>query len=172
MRKFFLLAALTTPAGCSSAPVPPTPATQKLAQEHAHVDGDDHDHARDKMMIGHLGKYHAGLTAHLSAKDGNELDVFVETIADEPTPVALPTVTITGTARRGADEFPLTFTPAPADERPKGEAAGTCSHFVAKAAFLKADDTLTVVVEVEIDGRKRKCTWKNFEVKKFIHHAD
>lgn len=172
MRKFFLLTALTALAGCSTAPVPPTPATQKLTQDHAHGDGDDHDHARDKMMIGHLGKYHAGLTAHLSAKDGNELDIFVETIADEPTPVALPTVAIAGTARRGADEFPLTFEAAPADERPKGEAAGTCSHFVAKAAFLKADDTLTVVVEVEIDGRKRKCTWKNFEVKKFTHHAD
>ena len=168
MRKFFLLTALTTLAGCSTAPVPPTPATQKLTQEH----GDGDDHARGAMMIGHLGKYHAGLTAHLSAKDGNELDVFVETIADEPTPVALPTVTIAGTARRGADEFPLAFEPAPAAERPKGEAAGTCSHFVAKAAFLKADDALTVVVEVEIDGRKRKCTWKNFDVKKFTHHAD
>ena len=170
MRTFFLLTALTTLAGCSTGPVPPTPATQKLAQEHAHDDG--HDHARDKMMIGHLGKYHAGLTAHLSAKDGNELDVFIETIADEPTPVALPTVTITGTARRGAEEFALTFEPAPADERPKGEAAGTCSHFVAKAAFLKPTDTLTVVIEVEIDGRKRKCTWKNFDVTKFTHAAE
>ena len=55
---------------------------------------------------------------------------------------------------------------------PKGEVAGTCSHYVAKAKFLKPTDTLTVVVEVEIDGRKRKCTWKNFEVAKFTHAAE
>jgi hypothetical protein len=64
--------------------------------------------------------------------------------------VALAVVKITGTARRDAAEFPLTFAPAPADERPKREAAGTCSHYVAKAAFLKPTDTLTVVVEVAI----------------------
>ena len=171
MRAFFLLAGLTALAGCTdTAPPPVTATTQKLAQEHSHDDG--HDHSRDKMMISHLGKYHANLTAHLSAKDGNELDVLVETIDDAPTPVALPALTLTGTARRGGEEFPLTFEPAPADERPKGEAAGTCSHYVAKAAFLKPADTLTVVIEVEIDGRKRKCTWKNFEVAKFTHHAD
>jgi len=171
MRTLTLLTTLAALAGCTPRTAPPiTPATQTLPQEHAH--GDDDDHARGKMMIGHLGKYHAGLTAHLSAKDGNELDIFVETIADEPTPVALPVAAIAGTARRGAEEFPLTFTPAPADERPKGEAAGTCSHFVAKAAFLKPDDTLGVTVEVEIEGRKRKCVWKGFEVKRFTHHAD
>ena len=171
MRTLFLLAGLTALAGCSN-PVPPptTPATQKLTQEHAH--DENHDHNAGQMMTGHLGKYHAKLTAHLSAKDGNELDVFVETIADAPTPVALPTLTITGTARRDGEEFPLTFEPAPADERPKLEAAGTCSHYVAKATFLKPTDTLTVVIEVEIDGRKRKCTWKNFELAKFTHASE
>ena len=172
MRKFLMLLGLAALAGCTdtTATNPATATTQKLAQEHSH--DDDHDHARDKMMISHLAKYHANLTAHLSAKDGNELDVLVETIGDAPTPVALPTLTFTGVAKRGGEEFPLTFTAAPADERPKGEAAGTCSHFVAKAAFLKPDDTLGVTVEVEIDGRKRKCTWKNFEVAKFTHAAE
>ena len=171
MRTFLLLAGLTALAGCTdTAPTnPATPATQALPQEKGHDEG--HDHSAGKMMISHLGKHHAKLTAHLSAKDGNELAVFVETI-DNPTPVALPTLKLTGVARRGAEEFPLTFEPAPADERPTGEAAGTCSHFVAKAAFLKPTDTLTVVVEVELDGRKRKCTWKEFEVAKFTHAAE
>ena len=172
MRTFLLLAGLTALAGCTdTAPTnPATPATQALPQEKGHDEG--HDHSAGKMMISHLGKYHANLTAHLSAKDGNELDLFVETIADAPTPVALPTLKLTGTAKRDGEEFALTFEPAPADERPKGEAAGTCSHFVAKAAFLKPTDTLTVVVEVELDGRKRKCTWKEFEVAKFTHAAE
>ena len=171
MRTFFLLAGLVALAGCSnSVPPPPTAATQKLTQEHAH--DENHDHNAGQMMTGHFGKYHAKLTVHLSAKDGNELDIFVETIDDAPTPVALPLLTITGTARRDGEEFPLTFEPAPADERPKGEAAGSCSHFVAKAAFLKPTDTLTVVIKAEFDGRERKCTWKNFEVAKFTHHAD
>ena len=174
MRTFFLLAglaALVALPGCSdtTSTNPATAATQALPQEKGHDEG--HDHSAGKMMISHLGKYHGKLTAHLSAKGGNELDLFVETI-DNPTPVALPTLKLTGVARRGAEEFPLTFEPAPADERPKGEAAGSCSHFVAKAAFLKPDDTLTVVVEAELDGRQRKCTWKNFEVAKFTHAAE
>ena len=172
MRTLLLLAGLTALAGCSDTTptAPATPTTQALPQEKGHDEG--HDHSSGKMMVAHLGKYHAKLTAHLSAKDGNELDLFVETTADPATPVALPTLKVTGTAQRGGEEFPLTFEPAPADERPKGEAAGTCSHFVAKAAFLKPTDTLTIVVEVEVDGRKRKCTWKNFEVAKFTHAAE
>jgi len=172
MRKLLLMAGLVALAGCVDTSVPPpvTATTQKLAQEKGH--DEDHDHASGKRMISHLGKYHANLTAHLSAKDGNELDLFVETIADAPTPVALPTLKLTGTAKRDGEEFALVFEPAPADERPKGEAAGTCSHFVAKAAFLKPTDTLTVVIAVEIDGRTRKCTWKNFEVAKFTHAAE
>ena len=130
MRTLLLLAGLTALAGCSdTAPTSPaTPTTQALPQEKGHDEG--HDHSSGKMMIAHLGKYHAKLTAHLSAKDGNELDLFVETIDDAPTPVALPTLKLTGVARRDGEEFPLTFEPAPADERPKGEVAGTCSHYV------------------------------------------
>ena len=168
MRTLLLLAGLTALAGCSET-VSTTVTTQALPQEKGH--DESHDHSSGKMMISHLGKHHAKLTAHLSAKGGNELDVYVETI-DDPTPVALPLLKLTGVARRGAEEFPVTFEPAPADERPQGEAAGSCSHFVAKAAFLKPDDTLTVVIEVELDGRKRKCTWRNFEVAKFTHAAE
>ena len=174
MRRLLALALLAPLAigGCSNPAAPTTPMTSKVAVE-GH-DEDDHDHARGKMMIAHLGKYHAGLTAHISAKDGNELDIFVETVAKSPEPVALPLPTLTAKARREGDEreYDLTFEPAPASERPKGEPPGSYSHYVAKAPFLKADDNLTVVVEVELDGRKRKCTWRGFDVKKFTHHAD
>ena len=181
MRAFLLLPAALL-AGCASStppfPVPPptastqrsTASTQRLAQEPAH--GHDHgDHDRGTVMLTDLGKYHAGLTAHLSAKDGNELDILIETQSEPPTAVALPLTSITGTARRGGEEFPLTFEPAPADER-KGDAAGTCSHFVAKAAFLKPGDKLTVTVEAEFDGRKRKGVWKGFDVAKYTHAAE
>jgi hypothetical protein len=29
-----------------------------------------------------------------------------------------------------------------------------------------------VTIETELDGRKRKATWKNFDVKKYTHHAE
>jgi len=157
--------------GCASENAKPqvTPATQVVAVEDAH----DHDHDRAKMKVAHLGKHHAWLTAHLSAKDGHELDIFVEEM-NAPKPTALPVTSLRGKATKAGDakEYALIFEPAPADERPAGEAAGSCSHFVAKAPWLTPGDEWTIVVEVELEGRNRKATWKNFTPKTFAHHED
>jgi hypothetical protein len=125
------------------------------------------------MLIADAGKYHALLTAHL-AKSGNELDLFFET-ADEknPSPVALPVQALTGHARaEGGDPHELRFECAPADERPAGERAGVCSHFVAKAPWLKPTDRLTVVVRVPLEDGTYRVEWKDFDPKKYAHHEE
>ncbi len=137
--------------------------------------GHGHSHERGKMLIADLGtKYHALLTAHLSAKEGNELDIYFETAdEDEPTPLALPLESFTAQARTADGELKdLDFRCAPASERPKGEKAGTCSHFVARAPWMKAGDRLYVVVKVQVDGKELTARWKNFNPKKYAHHED
>lgn len=163
MRRLAPLALLLA-LGCGQSKSPPAPT-------HAHDHEDDDNHSRDGMMIEHAGPYHAALTAHLSEKDGNELDLFFETLR-YATPVALPVATIPAKAKRAGDdkEYDLTFEPAPAAERPKDEEAGKCSHFVAKAPFLKPTDTLTVRLTVMIRDKERTVTWENFDVKKFRKH--
>ena len=163
----FAFALLT---GCTqSSSAPTTPTTQAVTVEDAH----DHDHDRAKMKVAHLGKHHAWLTAHLSSKDGHELDIFMEEM-NAPKPVALPVNTLRGKATKAGDvkEYALTFEPAPASERPAGEAAGRCSHYVAKTPWLTPDDEWTVVIEVELEGRNRKAAWKNFTPKTFAHHEE
>src|SRR5262245_57903441 len=94
-----------------------------------------HVHERGKMLIADAGEHHALLTAHLSPK-GNEVDIFFETDAERPAPVAIAASPFTAFARRKDGEAKeLKFECAPADERPKGEKEGTCSHFVAKAPW-------------------------------------
>lgn len=157
---FALLLAL----GCGQATAPTTPAPAPKHDE-------DDNHQRDGMMIEHAGPYHAALTSHFSAKDGNELDLYFETLRDaKPVPLALEK--ITAKAKRAGDdkEYDLTFEPAPASERPKDEEAGKCSHFVAKAPFLKPTDTLTVTLKVMIRDKERTVTWENFDVRKFTAH--
>src|SRR5262249_14357241 len=128
---------------------------------------------RGKMLLTDAGEHHAALTAHLSPQ-GNELDIFFETADDNPTPVALPFTKLTAFARNIGEGEPreLTFEPAPADERPKGEKPGTCSHFVAKAPWMKPDDSLTVVLNLELDGRRTRVTWNKFVPKKYAHHIE
>src|SRR5262249_2202765 len=136
-------------------------------------DGKDHGHSheRGKMLLADAGKHHALLTAHLSKKDGNELDVFFETDEKEPKPVALPVESFTAQARTARDELhELKFEPAPPEERPRGEKPGTCSHFVAKAPWMKADDVLYVAAKAQIDGADVTVRWKDFNPKKFAHH--
>src|SRR5579883_3266679 len=86
-----------------------------------------HSHERGKMLLADVGrKYHALLTAHLSAKNGNELDIFFETQDDKnPTPAAIPVESFTARIRvAGEDQSKeIKFEPAPAEERPKGEKA-------------------------------------------------
>ena len=139
--------------------------------------GDDggHSHERGKMLLADVGnKYHALLTAHLSPK-GNELDIFFETQDDEkPTTAAIPVESFTAfvTVAGQEEAKKLVFTPAPADERPKDEKAGTYSHFVAKAEWMKADDILTVVVQLEVEGERYRVTWNKFNPKKYAHHEE
>lgn len=152
--------------GCSS-PTPPPAATVREEGGHDH---DDHD--RGKMMLADAGPYHAALTAHLSKKDGNELDLFFETTAKDPKPVPLPLDKLTATATTAAGKaHELVFEPAPKAER-KDDPDGKCSHFVAKAPWMTPDDVLTVTATVEVKGRDRAATWKGFNPKKYAHHED
>src|SRR5262249_50399551 len=86
----------------------------------------EHTHERGKMLIADAGNYHALLTAHLSLKDGNELDIFFETAEEKnPTPVAIPLESFTAYAQTGEGDLKeLEFECAPARERPEGEKSG------------------------------------------------
>ena len=155
-------------AGCSSSSsTAPSIRSAPVEQEHGH------SHERDKMMLADAGPIHAALTAHL-AKDGNELDIFLETADRDPKPYALALASLVAKVKRAGDatEQTLTFEPAPADERPKGEPEGKCSHFVAKAGWMKRDDVLAIVCEIEIDGKTHAVAWSNFVPAKYAHHDD
>ncbi len=169
MRMILSLSFAVVVAGCSPSSSAPTPvASGRAADREA-----DHAHERDKMKLADAGPYHAALTAHLS-KDGNELDVFIETAGAEPKPVGIADTALVAKATRAGDpiEYTLTFDPAPAEERPTDEAKGTCSHFVAKAEWLKPDDVVTVKCEIEVQGKRRPVVWKEFVPKKYAHHDD
>lgn len=170
--------------GCGSPSAPPAKApsteTSKAdASLSAAVEGGKgeaahgHSHERDKMLIADAGTMHALLTAHL-AKDGNELDIFFETpVSKDPQPVALAVASFEAQATAGDGESQtLVFEPAPADERPAGEKEGACSHFVAKASWMKPDDELLVVAKLTIDGKEVVARWKNFVPKTFAHHVE
>lgn len=64
------------------------------------------------------------------------------------------------------------FVPAPADERPNGEAAGTCSHFVAKVPWLRPDIEHRVIVRAILDGKDEEIRWNSFIPRKYAHHID
>lgn len=140
------------------------------AHGHAHNPG-DHNHARGKMLMASDGTYNALLTAHLSAKDGNELDIFVE---DKDGPKALATTTLEAVARVGqaAEARTLSFECAPANERPANEAQGTCSHFVTKAPWLRVGETIRVDTALPIGASKVAMVWRDFEAKKYAHHEE
>ena len=131
-----------------------------------------HSHERDKMLLADLGKkHHAGLTAHLSSKTGNELDVFLETADDAHNPTPLPLTQLTAKAKADDDkEYELIFEPSEPDER-KDDPPGKCSHFVAKAPWMKPGDLLTVTTNIELDGKSHSVEWKEFTPKKYAHFA-
>ena len=148
------------------------PANKPAATFQSEPDGHDHVHERDKMMLEDAGPYHAGLTAHLSQKEGNELDIFFETITDPPKPAPLDVASIKAVAKTAdGTQHKLTFEPAPKDER-KDDPDGKCSHFVAKAPWMKAEDVLTVTAATTINGKPTTIEWKNFTPQKFAHHED
>lgn len=169
-----LLGALLTCAGACSAPPGPPKTTVTAGAPHphaqAHVPG-DHNHARGKMLLASDGTYNALLTAHLSTKDGNELDIFVE---DKDGPFALRAPTLEASARSGEGMPPrtLTFECAPAVERPAKEAEGTCSHYVAKAPWVRVGENLRVDTVLPVGGKKVAMAWRDFEAKKYAHHEE
>jgi hypothetical protein len=133
--------------------------------------GHDHDHDAGGKMLEDAGPYHAGLTAHLSEKEGNELDIVFETQEKkDPKPVPLPITKIVAKAKREGDpkEYELTFEPDDPKER-KDDPPGKCSRFTTKAPWMKPDDKLTVTATVEIEKMPRDLVWKNFVPKKFSH---
>jgi hypothetical protein len=156
-------------AGCSSAPnVPARQAPADIPDQDA-----GHAHERGPMLIADADKYHALLTAHLSAAGGHELDVFFETADKDAKPVALPVESFTAQATAGGGEpRELTFECAPGAERPKDEKPGACSHFVAKAPWLNPDEPLYVVAKVTIDGKPVTARWKDFLPKKYARRQD
>ena len=134
--------------------------------------GHGHSHERGKMLLADVGPYHAALTAHLSSKTGNELDIFFETADADPKPVPLPLAKLTATAiTADGKQYELAFEPSEPDER-KDDPPGKCSHFVAKAGWMKPDDVLSMRATVEIDGTPRRVGWKDFNPKKYAHHED
>ena len=117
--------------------------------------------ARERMAPRALARAGGG-TAYLSVRfaDGKTaLDLFLD--AAPGAPLALPaaavtsaTVQISGT---GAVRT-LALLPAPAEERPAGEAADAASHFLGLDAPITRDSI--VVVTVVIDGEEVK--YSNF----------
>ena len=164
MRTLAFLAALAL-VGCNQSKDREQSSATKKIHDH---DADEDDHGDN---VQHAGPYHAKLTSHLSEKEGNELDLHFETVGLTPKPIALALEKIAAKAKRAGDdkEYDLTFEPAPADERPKDEKPGTCSHYVAKAPFMKSTDILTVTMKIVIREKERTVEWKDFEVKKFGH---
>jgi hypothetical protein len=157
-------------AACMGAP-PPTPAAPAShAHAHAHAhDPASHNHDRGHMMIASNGIVDALLTSHLSSKDGNELDVFVE---KNGAPLALTTTELKAKARAKDGDKTLTFSCAPADERPAGETAGTCSHFVARATWMDPNDRLQVVAGLPLKSGDVDYTWRSFDPRRYAHHVE
>ena len=160
---------LLAAAGCgSTTPTPPAAAPEK---EH---DESGHTHERGKMLIGDVGKHHALLTAHLS-KEGHELDLFLETAAENPKPVAIDAGSLVAEiqVRSGEGEVKkVEFKPAPAEERPAGEGPGRCSHFIAEVPWLDPDVPLRVTVTIPLDCKKETARWNDFVPRKYAHHQD
>src|SRR5262249_22084891 len=130
-------------AGCATKTPPRSDGKPTAAGVHDTAHG--HSHERGKMLIADAGPYHALLTAHLSAKQGNELDICFETPDPNAKPVPLPLEFVMAQATTGVgDAQEIKFEPAPMEER-KGDPAGKCSHFVAKAPWMKPADMLLVV---------------------------
>ncbi len=148
----------------------------KPSQAPATTSPPDHVHEKGKMLIADVGKYHALLTAHLSSKDGNELDIFIETATENPEqakPVGLPLASFKAKVSRAGDDklYEVEFTPAPMEER-KDDKPGTCSHFVGKAPWMKKEDTLDVVATIPMGGKDELAHWKEFSPAKYAHHED
>src|SRR5688572_28200570 len=144
-------------AGCAQAPAP-----------RVH-NASDHNHDRGHMMIASDGAVDALLTAHLSSKEGNELDVFVER---DGKPLALPTQEIAALAKARSEKHALVFTCAPLEERPIDEALDTCSHFVARATWMQPEEPIEVEAELPLRRGQVGYVWRSFQPLKYAHHVE
>jgi hypothetical protein len=130
-----------------------------------------HSHEHNKMMLADYGKIHIGLTAHISKKDGNELDLVFETEDEKPAPQPFSKLTAKAT-RNGEDKsYDLVFEPAEKEER-KDDPEGRCSRYTAKAPWMKPDDILTVRLPIDLNGQEKIIPWVDFNPRKFAHHID
>lgn len=105
------------------------------------------------------------LTSHLSA-DGNELDIYLEDRNRRPSPVDLQRIEAVVYTRGG--ERTVEFECAPASERPAGEPAGMCSHFVAKTPWLVPDETIKIAGRIA----SAEMRWQGFKPAKYAHQDD
>lgn len=160
MNKLLVVLAVTV-VGCARASLPSGGA-------HAH-DPSDHNHDRGKMMVATNGPVDALLTAHISSTEGNELDVFVER---DGKPLALGTTEILGRAKGHATARDVVFTCAPRDERPADEPDGSCSHFVAKAAWMQPEDALEVETALPLLRGQVGYVWRSFQPLRYAHHIE
>lgn len=158
-------------AGCKE---PPAPSQQSEFKNKQGENEHGHDHDRGKLRLEDAvlpggKKCHAALTAHLSKKDGNELDVSFETMDKEPQPLTVAENTkITARVTRKGDDngYLITFEPTEKAER-KSDPAGQCSRFTAKAPWMKHEDMLTVTLTIE--GVPQSVVWVDFNPKKYAH---
>lgn len=179
-------------AGCGgggSTPASPDKSVTPSKDDHAdhadhkdgdHKDGDHkdekahgHSHERGKMLIADAGTYHLLLTAHLAkgAMNSTSSSRRPSRKTRNRSRWALESFEAQATAGEGESQT-LTFEPAPPEERPAGEKARTCSHFVAKAPWMKPEDELLVVAKFTVDGKELVARWKNFNPKKYAHHVE
>jgi len=120
------------------------------------------------MLCAEVGDTRFWLTSHLESKGTNELDLFISDAKNNPRTITADK--LAAEIAIGDTKNQATFEPAPAEERPKGEKGNSCSHFVAKAAFMKATDTLTATISVPVAGKTQSVTFSGFDVKKYAHH--
>jgi hypothetical protein len=172
---FGLMTSVVLLVGCASAPSQGSTGLSagslgaKRAPAH---DPHDHNHARGAMLLASDGVSNALLTAHL-APSGNELDIFLEDgRTGKPKAISLVELTASARSESSAALQEVRFTCAPADERPRDEAAGMCSHFVAKVSWLRAQDVLHVESTVLFDGKPSMFTWREFGARRYAHHAE
>lgn len=147
-------------------------ATQKL-HESASVKGRSdrvnplgHLHERNNMMLRDIGGCHVGLTARLSKKDGNELDIVFETFDGKPLPLPLTKLIVQANKNGDEKQYKLEFEPAQKDRR-KDDTDGKCSRYRAKAPWINHGDMLTIVLTTTLDGQEKKTVWLDFSPTKF-----
>lgn len=131
-------------------------------------EGHGHSHEHNKMKLEDFGPYHAGLTAHLSKKTGNELDIVFETVDEKPFPLPLTKLVAKMTGTGDGQTHTLEFEPTEKEER-KDDPDGKCSRFTAKAPWIKHEDKLTVTLTTTLDGKEKTVVWASFNPKEFAH---